>query len=114
MVIAGTTLSLLVKGQSFLQAGDKIIFQLRSIDEKNKDGLDDPQYAGSYIITKIRHKVTIDDYVMALECVKDSVASPYGDAEKTYSGIANAEGPTIIELNAQDIAEGGYRNTKGR
>jgi len=109
MVIAGTTLSLLVKGQSFLQAGDKIIFQLRSVDEKNSEGLDDPQYAGSYIITKIRHKVTTDDYVMALECVKDSVASPYGDAEKTYSGIAREEGPTILDLNEEDIADGGAR-----
>jgi hypothetical protein len=114
MVIAGTTLSLVVKGQSFLQSGDKIFFQLRSVDEKNKDGLDDPQYAGAYIITKIRHKVTTDDYIMALECVKDSVYSPYANGESTYNGIANAEGPTIIELNAQDIADGGYRNTKGR
>ena len=109
MVIAGTTLSLIVKGQSFLQSGDKIIFQLRSVDEKNSEGLDDPQYAGSYIITKIRHKVTIDDYIMALECVKDSVASPYGDAETTYSGIAREEGPTILDLNEEDIADGGAR-----
>ena len=114
MVIAGTTLSLVVKGQSFLQSGDKISFQLRSIDEKNKDGLDDPQYAGSYIITKIRHKVTIDDYVMALECVKDSVMSPYGDAETTYSGIAREEGPTILDLNEEDIADGGTRRNGQR
>ena len=40
--------------------------------------------------------------------------SPYGNAETTYSGIANKEGPTIIDLNEEDVADGGYRNTKGR
>ena len=111
MIIAGTTLSLIVKGQSFLQSGDKIIFQLRSIDEKNKDGLDDPQFAGSYIITKIRHQINDKKYTMALECAKDSVR--YGFKQNDFK-IENAEGPTIIDLNEEDIADGGYRNTKGR
>ena len=34
---------------------------------------------------------------------------PYGDAETTYSGIAREEGPTILDLNEEDIADGGAR-----
>ena len=115
MIMAGTTLQLVVKGQAFLESGDKIIFQLRSIDEKNKEGLDDPQYSGTYIITKIRHKVTQDDYVMVLECVKDSVTTPIlNNGEEVYQGEAHSDGPTIIDINEEDIADGGYRNTGGR
>ncbi len=108
-IIHGTTLKLVVKGQSYLEPGDMIEFRIRPIDADNTDTEEDQRYGGQYIITKIRHKVTIDDYVMALECVKDSVMSPYGNAETTYSGIANAEGPTILDLNEEDIADGGAR-----
>jgi hypothetical protein len=46
---------------------------------------------------------------MALECVKDSVMSPYADGEKTYGLTANEEGPTIVDLTEEDIANSGYR-----
>jgi len=72
-VIQGTTLKLVVKGQSYLEAGDLIDFRLRSVDEKNLYGEEDPQYAGKYVITKIRHQISPEKYMMVLECTKDSV-----------------------------------------
>ena len=76
-VIQGTALKLVIKGQSYLEAGDLIEFKLRSVDEKNTDGAEDPQYAGKYVITKIRHQINAEKYVMVLECAKDSVKSGF-------------------------------------
>jgi hypothetical protein len=107
MIMAGTTLQLVVKGQSFLESGDKIDFQLRSIDEKNEDGLDDPQYSGAYIITKIRHKVTQDDYVMVLECVKDSIKTPFEPVD-TFTAEPLRDGPIIQDLAEEDQNNASY------
>ena len=48
---------MVIKGQSYLEPGDLIEFKLISVDEKNPDGEEDPQYSGRYVITKIRHQV---------------------------------------------------------
>jgi hypothetical protein len=86
---------MVVKGQSYLEPGDIIEFRLRSVDEKNPDGQQDPQYSGKYIITKIRHQVNDVKYTMALECVKDSVKTGFStgykkiEANSNYSGIRN-------------------------
>ena len=76
-VIHGTALKLVVKGQSYVEAGDVIDFKLRSVDEKNPDGEEDPQYAGRYIVTKVRHQINAEKYIMVLECAKDSVKSGF-------------------------------------
>jgi hypothetical protein len=72
-VVHGTTLKLLVKGQSYIQVGDVIEFNLRPQDT-NKELIDvkDHRFAGKYIVTKIRHKVSNSEYKMVLECAKDS------------------------------------------
>jgi len=79
-VVNGTSLRMTVKGQSYIQAGDLIEFNLRDV---NLDGdpkePNDPRFSGNYIITKIRHQVTKDKYRMILECAKDSVATSYQD-----------------------------------
>ena len=69
----GTTLKLIVKGQSYLEVGDLIKFNLLKIEPKNDLGEYDKQYSGKYVITKIRHQIVSEKYTMALECVKDSV-----------------------------------------
>jgi len=71
-VINGTALHMVVKGQSYLEPGDLIQFNLLSVDEKNPDGKQDPQYSGKYVITKIRHQVNSTKYTMAIEAAKDS------------------------------------------
>ena len=72
-VVAGTRLEMTVKGQTYLSAGDVIVFNHRAVDTINDDGDTDPQYSGRYIITAIRHQVTNKEYKMILECSKDSV-----------------------------------------
>jgi len=90
-IIHGTTLKLVVKGQSYLEPGDMIEFRIRPIDADNTDTEEDQRYGGQYIITKIRHQVTGDEYVMVLECAKDSVVQPsnVGDPDhKITQGVA--------------------------
>ena len=73
----GTTLLLTVKGQSYLQSGDLIEFNLRDVNKDDQENKSDPRFSGNYIITKIRHHVTGEEYTMVLECAKDSVATAY-------------------------------------
>ena len=82
----GTALILTVKGQSNLQAGDMIRFNLKDVNSSNsKDPGDDPRFSGNYIITKIRHQVQGDAYRMTLECAKDSVATAYASQSRGSS-----------------------------
>ena len=98
-VMAGTRLRLVIKGQSYLEAGDVIYFNIRSIDEKNPRGLADPQYSGRYIITKIRHRITKEDYKMVLECVKDSVFTPFAtQGLKFFPAQASQDGPQFVDI----------------
>ena len=100
---SGTKLQMTIKGQSYLQSGDLIEFQVRSVDAENTDGDHDPQYAGHYIITKIRHRVTDTDYIQVIECSKDSVRKRYAtNNEKTFYGIASSEHPKYTEINDLD------------
>ena len=94
---AGTKLRMTVKGQSWLQSGDVIEFDVQSVENKqNTGGHPDTRYSGRYIITDIRHKVNNDQYVQILECIKDSVKHSYGSANKSYANIAGDEKrPTI-------------------
>ena len=76
-VVHGTVLKLVVKGQSYIESGDVIEFNIRPNDT-HKSILEpkDHRFAGKYIVTKIRHKVSNNEYKMVLECSKDSSFSP--------------------------------------
>ena len=100
-VEAGTRLKLTIKGQSYLAAGDLIKFNILSVENKViSEGALDTQYAGRYIISKIRHRVTNDEYIQVLECVKDSVFNAYAtDSEESFQGH-----PHLVEnVRGQDI-----------
>ena len=102
-VSVGTRLRLVIKGQSYLEAGDVIYFNLRSIDEKNPRGVADPQYSGRYIITKLRHRITKEEYKMVLECVKDSVFTPFASQGlKFFPGQASQSGPQFVDIYGTD------------
>jgi len=79
-VMNGTTLTMVVKGQSILEAGDLIKFNMLTIDEKNPTELD-RQYSGKYVITKIRHQINSQKYTMALECAKDSAKRGFSNSD---------------------------------
>ena len=87
-VASGTRLKLTVKGQSYLEPGDVIQFNIQKVENKtNTDGELDPQFAGRYVIMKIRHRITNDEYVQVLVCAKDSVFKPYiGHSSESFTG----------------------------
>ena len=101
---AGTRLRLVVKGQSYLEAGDMIQFNLLSVESANSNRFDfDPQYSGRYIVANIRHRITDLAYKMVLECVKDSVKIPF-DGEDTFPGQTEKEGPTFVDIYEKESA----------
>ena len=106
-VTSGTNLKLQVKGQSYLEPGDVIKFNILSVENKqDSEGALDPQFAGRYIISKIRHRVSGGEYIQVLECVKDSVFRPYrSDGEKSYKAkqLPYEKGPSDDIAGLDDI-----------
>jgi len=99
-IVNGTKLQLVIKGQTYIEAGDVIEFQLRGVDHTNQLGNPDPQYAGRYIITKIRHRITSNDYKMILECTKDSVFKSFAtQGLKIYPNTASRESAKFQDIN---------------
>ena len=90
-------------GQTQIQPGEIIHFELRpvetegeTVDKKSYD----PQYSGRYIITKVRHRVTKQDYKMVFECKKDSVRESIpGKRIREFVGTANNENTRFSKLN---------------
>ena len=105
-VEAGTAIRMTVKGQSYLQPGLVISFKVRpvepdgqTVDKKTYD----PQYSGRYVITKIRHRVTKQDYKMVLECRKDSIRENHiGNTISDFTGTASNENTSYIKLNERN------------
>jgi|TARA_B110000977_G_C11027797_1_gene473940 hypothetical protein len=96
---AGTTIELTVKGQTYIQPGHIILFDLRPVEEKgvtNDNKPYDRQYSGRYIVRSIRHRVSKTDYKMVLVIVKDSVREPFPLADKRFTGESFREGPEFI------------------
>ncbi len=84
-IVHGTALKMTVKGQSYIQAGDLIEFNLVT-EQSVRNADNDPRFSGNYVITKIRHKVDKTQYKMILECAKDSVATSYGSGSTNPMG----------------------------
>jgi len=82
VVSAGTKLKMTIKGQSYLQVGDVIQFNILSVENKvNSEGRKDPHYSGRYIIENMRHRVTTREYLQIIECAKDSVVTPFSTSK---------------------------------
>ena len=107
-VASGTNLKITVKGQSYLEPGDLIEFKLISVDEKNPDGEEDPQYSGRYVITKIRHQVNATKYTNAIECVKDSTKQGFSTGYKKLEKINSFSGVRNIYTAEQPAGETNY------
>ena len=107
-ILYGTTLHMVVKGQSYLEPGDLIEFKLISVDEKNPDGEEDPQYSGRYVITKIRHQVNATKYTNAIECVKDSTKQGFSTGYKPLETINSFSGVRNIYEAEQPAGETNY------
>ena len=107
-ILYGTTLHMVVKGQSYLEPGDIIEFKLISVDEKNPDGEEDPQYSGRYVITKIRHQVNATKYTNAIECVKDSTKQGFSTGYKQLETINSFAGVRNIYTAEEPAGSGQY------
>ena len=93
-VHSGTRLEMTIKGQSWLQPGDLISFDIQSVENRElAEHLLDPLYSGRYIITHIRHRVAVNEYIQVLECVKDGLRYSIGDSPKSYAEIAGEQPP---------------------
>jgi hypothetical protein len=99
---------MVVKGQSYLEPGDLIEFKLISVDEKNPDGEEDPQYSGKYVISKIRHQVNSVKYTCALECVKDSTKAGFSTTDNKVEKNANFPGIRNIYTAEDSAGETNY------
>ena len=91
-VAAGTKLKLTIKGQSYLQVGDVIQFNILAVESPDMrpagvDRRQDPHFSGRYIIENMRHRVTTREYLQVIECAKDSVVTPYSTSkEDSFDG----------------------------
>ena len=109
----GTRLQLVVKGQSFLQAGDVIDFELREVSDRNPQGEKDRQFGGRYVITKIRHRITSEEYKQVLECVKDSVYEKYNVQNlQTYPNPVLRQTSYFQDVNQYDNIEADVESGK--
>ena len=105
-VLGGTILEMTIKGQSYLEVGDVVQFNLQTVEnKKNSEGKFDPQYSGRYVITKMRHRVTTTEYINVIELIKDSVAKAYRtNNSKTYPGKKARKDKGIVQdINRYDI-----------
>jgi len=103
-VEAGTTIQMTIKGQTYIQPGDAIDFQVRPVEPEGQTAdkkAYDAQYSGRYIITKVRHRVTKQDYKMVLEVKKDSVREAHhGGTIQTFVGTANNENTQYKKIDS--------------
>ena len=91
-----------IKGQSWLQPGDLIQFDIQSVeDRETARHILDPLYSGRYIITHIRHRVALNEHIQVIECVKDAFKYSVGHTGKSYAEIAGEQQPHSLP---RDIA----------
>ena len=102
-IINGSQLKLTMPGHSYLQVGDMVDFDLPSLEPKQKQGgttifNPDDYYSGRYLIVNMRHKVVKEQYNLVLECVKDSVWTPFAtDMEEFFEGKIKSR-PELVDV----------------
>jgi len=103
-VEAGTTIQMTIKGQTYIQPGNVIDFKVRPVEPEGQTAdkkTYDPQYSGRYVVCKVRHRVTKQDYKMVLEVKKDSVREAhYGSSVDNFVGTANNENAQYKKIDS--------------
>jgi hypothetical protein len=67
-----------VPGDPALTVGQTLNFSLLSLTPESKTA--DAYYSGKYLITAVRHMITMNEYKTVLELAKDSVPTKYASA----------------------------------
>lgn len=95
-------IAMTVPGFTGLSCGDLIAYEMPSYEPSDKkDPLEiDPHMSGRYIVDSIKHTFNVgrDKHVMNLECVKDSVHTPY--PIETIDTFTNRHTLKELEINA--------------
>ena len=96
-------LDLMVNGNSLLQAGDMITFDIPLMRPLGDDKQEmSPYYSGRYLITAIKHTISVESksHEMVLKCFKDSVRTPYPSEEDGL--LVGIEDHTNIDIYKED------------
>ena len=114
-VLGGTRLEMTIKGQSYLEAGDVVQFNLQTVENKfSSAGSFDPQYSGRYVITKIRHRVTASEYINVIELTKDSVAGAWPSKGLSRYPVKKVKAKTPDKGTVQSIGDGSHYSEMAR
>ena len=97
-------LSMLVYGNTLLNAGDVINFTV-PVMQPGEDKIPNPYTSGRYLIMAIKHTiaVTTQNHTMVLKCMKDSVRTPYPTEEDAL--IVGKDNTRDINIYNEDISE---------
>jgi hypothetical protein len=102
-LVNGSQLKITMPGHSYLQVGDVIDFDLPSLEPKKQQGKGfafnpDDYHSGRYLIVNMRHKVVKEQYTLILDCVKDSVWTPYESTGDIWFEGKIKERPELVDL----------------
>ena len=102
-----------LSGHSYLQAGDVIHFRMPSVEpdrgEKQRGYEFDDLKSGRYVISKLRHRVTKDEYKTIVECVKDSTYKKIPSGTSKRYPYKSREDGQLIDIYEVDK----YATNKG-
>lgn len=76
-----TRVKISLPGDAGLTVGKIIALDVLSLSPTNK--IKDPFYSGNYLITAVRHMITMNEYKTVLEISKESVTQPYASPDNT-------------------------------
>ena len=97
-------LSLLVYGNTSIQAGDVINFTT-PVMQPGEDKIPNPYTSGRYLIMALKHTMSVETgtHEMSLRCFKDSVRTPYPN--ETDPLIVGKENIDEVNIYNEDIVE---------
>ncbi len=102
-------LDLLVNGNSLLNAGDMITFDIPLMRPLGEDKQEmNPYYSGRYLITAIKHNISVKagKYEMILKCMKDAVRNRFPIETETYEiNKPRGDSESLYNLDGQILKD---------
>ena len=107
LAFEANTLTLNCHGFTGLSVGELISFEMPSFEPSGMDNpLDiDPYMSGRYLVKSIRHQIkTLDDkHKMVIDCIKDSVMTPYiQETTDTFTDRENTDNDINVLVDQLD------------
>ena len=107
--LQNTNLKLLIHGNSLLNAGDIVTFDLPLMRPLGQDRQEtNPYYGGRYMILAIKHVINIkaQRYEMVLNCMKDAVRTPFPQEKDNNTVRTPDRGVSNIYTEDSNILSG--------